>query len=86
MTIIQTFFNKLEEFMPFLILNTINKIIETQNKITEKVTANQQKIIDAIKANQNVQIEPILQSGIQLKIPVISESETIKFELPPWKQ
>lgn len=39
-----------------------------------------------IKANPNIPIEPILQSGIELKIPVISESETIKFELLPWKQ
>lgn len=39
-----------------------------------------------IKANPEVAIEPILQAGIKLKIPVLEESETIKFELPPWKK
>ncbi len=38
-----------------LILTTIEKIIETENKVTAKVTVkvtvNQRKIIDAIKAN-----------------------------------
>ncbi len=38
-----------------------------------------------IKANPNIPIKPILDAGIELKIPVIQESETIKFELPPWK-
>lgn len=41
---------------------------------------------EIIKANPNVEIEPILPAGIKLKIPVIEESETIKFELPPWKK
>lgn len=41
---------------------------------------------EIIKANPNVEIEPILQSGIKLKIPVMKESETIKFELLPWKK
>lgn len=41
---------------------------------------------EIIKANPNVEIEPILSSGIKLKIPVMKESETIKFELSPWKK
>lgn len=39
-----------------------------------------------IKSNPNIPIEPILPVGIKLKIPVLEESETIKFELPPWKK
>lgn len=39
-----------------------------------------------IKANPNVPIEPILSAGINLKIPVLEESSTIKFDLPPWKK
>lgn len=39
-----------------------------------------------IKANPNIPIKPVLQAGIKLKIPILNESETIKFELPPWKK
>lgn len=39
-----------------------------------------------INANPDVGISPILKSGLKLKIPVLNESETIKFELPPWKK
>lgn len=39
-----------------------------------------------INANPDVNIYPILKSGLKLKIPVLDESETIKFELPPWKK
>ena len=39
-----------------------------------------------INANPDVDISPILKSGLKLKIPVLNESETIKFELPPWKK
>lgn len=39
-----------------------------------------------INANPDVNISPILKSGLKLKIPVLNESETIKFELPPWKR
>lgn len=38
------------------------------------------------KANPDVEIEPVLDAGIKLKIPVLEESETIQFELPPWKK
>ena len=41
---------------------------------------------EIIKANREIQIEPVLDAGIKLKIPVIEESETIQFELPPWKK
>lgn len=46
---------KFIEFMLTLILNTIEEIIKTENKVTQKVavkvTANQKKIIDTIKNN-----------------------------------
>lgn len=41
---------------------------------------------EIIKANPNVPIEPILSAGINLKIPVLEENTTIKFDLPPWKK
>ena len=41
---------------------------------------------EIIKANPEVPIEPVLDAGIKLKIPVLEESETIQFELPPWKK
>ena len=50
-------------FMLSLILNTIEEIIETEKKVTEKVsvkvTANQKKIIDAIKNNPFVTQEEL---------------------------
>jgi phage tail protein X len=39
-----------------------------------------------IKANPDISIEPILKSGIKLKIPVIEQQNTIEFELPPWRR
>ena len=39
-----------------------------------------------IEANPNIPITPILKAGLKLKIPVLDETETIKFELPPWKK
>ena len=36
--------------------------------------------------NPDVPKEPILEAGIKLRIPVLDESETIKFDLPPWKK
>lgn len=41
---------------------------------------------EIIKANPNVPIETILPAGINLKIPILEESSTIKFDLPPWKK
>ena len=41
---------------------------------------------EIIKANPSVKILPILPAGVKLKIPILDESETIKFELPPWKR
>ena len=39
-----------------------------------------------IKANPHAPIEPILPSGIKLKIPASEKSETIKFNVAPWKK
>lgn len=39
-----------------------------------------------IEANSNIPITPILKAGLKLKIPVLDETETIKFELPPWRK
>lgn len=54
---------KFIEFMLSLILNTIEEIIETEKKVTQKVivkvTVNQQKIIDAIKENPYVTQEQL---------------------------
>ena len=54
---------KFIEFMLSLILNTIEEIIETEKKVTQKVpvkvTVNQQKIIDAIKENPYVTQEEL---------------------------
>ena len=41
---------------------------------------------EIIKANPEVKVTPLLDSGIKLKIPVLEESETIKFETPTWKK
>lgn len=51
---------KFIEFMLSLILKTINEIIETENRVTVKVTVNQQKIIDAIKINPFVTQEELV--------------------------
>ena len=56
---------KFIEFMLSLILNTIEEIIISENRVTQKVTikvtANQQKIIDAIKANPYVTQEKLAE-------------------------
>ena len=39
-----------------------------------------------IPATSTFAITPILESGITLRIPVLDESETIKFTLPPWRK
>ena len=52
---------KFIEFMLSIILNTINEIIETEKKVTLKVTVNQQKIIDAIKSNPKVTQEELAE-------------------------
>ena len=41
---------------------------------------------EIIKANPDVEITPVLESGIKLKIPVIEDTETISFETAPWKE
>lgn len=54
---------KFIEFMLSLILNTIEEIIETEKKVTQKVsvkvTVNQQKIIDAIKSDPYITQEEL---------------------------
>ncbi len=54
---------KFIEFMLTSILNTIEEIIKTENRVTQKVTvkvtANQRKIIDAIKTNPYVTQEEL---------------------------
>ena len=56
---------KFIEFMLSIILNTIKEIIETEKKVTAKVTlkvtVNQQKIIDAIKSNPKVTQEELAE-------------------------
>lgn len=38
-----------------------------------------------INANLEIPITPILDAGLKLKIPVLKDTDAIKFELPPWK-
>lgn len=64
----------------------ITKDNDRWDLIAYKFYKNSAMYEEIIKANPNVEIEAILPAGIKLKIPVIEESETIKFELPPWKK
>ena len=68
---------KFIEFMLSIILNTINEIIETEKKVTAKVTlkvtVNQQKIIDAIKSNPKVTQEELAEIvGITRKSVILN--------------
>ena len=56
------------------------------DNIAYKFYVNPNLYEEIIKANPEVPIEPVLDAGIKLKIPVLEESETIQFELPPWKK
>ena len=47
------------EFMLSVILNTIEAILKTEAKITQKITVNQQKIIQAIKDNPYITQEEL---------------------------
>lgn len=64
----------------------ITKDSDSWDLIAYKFYKNPALYEEIIKANTNVEIEAILPAGIKLKIPVIEESETIKFDLPPWKK
>lgn len=64
----------------------ITKDCDRWDLIAYKFYKNATLYEEIIKANPNVPIEPVLPAGIKLKIPVIEESETIKFDLPPWKK
>ena len=63
----------------------ITKDNDRWDSIAHKFYKNATNYEPIIKANPNVPITPILESGIKLKIPILDESNTIKFELPPWK-
>ena len=63
----------------------ITKDNDRWDLIAYKFYKNASKYEIIIKANPDVPITPTLESGINLKIPVIDESETIEFTLPPWK-
>lgn len=56
---------KFIEFMLSVILNTINEIIETEKKVTvkvtQKVTVNQKKILEAIENNPNITQEELAE-------------------------
>lgn len=79
---------KFIEFMLSLILNTIEEIIETEKRVTQKVsvkvTVNQQKIIDAIKENPYVTQEElavivgIARKNIILNMKKLQENGLIK--------
>ena len=79
---------KFIEFMLSLILNTIEKIIETEKKVTQKVTVkvtvNQRKIIEAIKNNPYVTQEEladivgIARKNIIANMKKLQESGLIK--------
>ena len=56
------------------------------DKISNKFYKTPKLYEEIIKANPEIPIEPVLPSGIKLKIPILEDSETIKFELPPWKK
>ena len=65
-----------------VILNTIEEIIETEKKVTvkvtQKVTANQQKILDLIKENQFITQEELSKNiGIARK-SVISNMKKLQ--------
>ena len=76
------------EFMLSLILNTIEEIIETEKKVTQKatvkVTVNQQKIMDAINANPYVTQEElanivgITRKNIIVNMKKLQENKFIK--------
>ena len=56
---------KFIEFMLSVILNTINEIIETEKKVTvkvtQKVTGNQKKILEAIRKNSSITQEELAE-------------------------
>ena len=64
----------------------ITKDNDRWDLIAYKFYKNASKYEIIIKANPDVPITPSLESGINLKIPVVDESETIEFTLPPWKK
>ena len=39
-----------------------------------------------IMANPGIPVDPVLQEGITLNIPIVDEPEVYKSLLPPWKR
>lgn len=64
----------------------ITKDNDRWDKISYKFYKSPNLYETIIKANPNVKRTAILPAGIKLNIPILLESETIKFELPPWKR
>lgn len=54
--------------------------------IAYKFYANPNKYEEIIKANPTIKANPVLTAGIKLKIPVLQEEQTIKFEVAPWRK
>ena len=64
----------------------ITKDKDRWDLIAYKFYKNLTKYEPIISVDPKVPITLILESGIRLKIPVLDESETIKFTLPPWRK
>lgn len=54
--------------------------------ISYKYYKNPNLYSEIIRANPEIPIEPILPAGLKIKVPILEEDKTIKFELPPWKK
>ena len=64
----------------------ITKDNDRWDLISNKFYKTQTLYEEIIKANPDIEIKPVLESGIKLKIPVIEDTETISFETAPWKE
>lgn len=64
----------------------ITKDNDRWDSISYKFYNNPNLYEEIIKANPNIAKEPVLESGINLKIPILDKNKTIQFELPPWKK
>ena len=64
----------------------ITKDGDRWDSISYKFYDNPNLYEEIIKANPTVLNDPVIESGIKLKIPVLDTSQTIQFELTPWKK
>ena len=64
----------------------ITKDGDRWDSISYKFYDNPNLYEEIIKANPTVPKDPVIESGIKLKIPLLDTSQTIQFELPPWKK